>query len=312
MPIDLFVPASSHCGMHDSHAHPGCADAALFASPGARVLTFRLMARLAANNRRRENPVIRARRSVVGRDGRHLSASCKQGVAPMYPKKAWYVACTPDEIDDKPLGRKICGESIVFYRGAEGKVAALEDFCPHRGAPLSLGSVVEGKLVCGYHGLDDGLRRQDRRHARPARARFPADPRPIPSSSATASSGCGPAIRRRPIRPSCITSNGPRAPNGRTAAACIHVNCDYRLMIDNLMDLTHETYVHATSIGQKEIDETPTKTGDRGRRRSSPAATWKASWRRRSGAWRCAATTLPTTCRWTAGRSVASRRRATC
>jgi vanillate O-demethylase monooxygenase subunit len=34
-----------------------------------------------------------------------------------------------------------------------------------------------------------------------------------------------------------------------------HVHCDYRLMIDNLMDLTHETYVHATSIGQPEIEE---------------------------------------------------------
>lgn len=31
-------------------------------------------------------------------------------------------------------------------------------------------------------------------------------------------------------------------------------------MVDNLMDLTHETYVHATSIGQKEIDEVPCKT----------------------------------------------------
>jgi vanillate O-demethylase monooxygenase subunit len=39
-----------------------------------------------------------------------------------------------------------------------------------------------------------------------------------------------------------------------------HVGCDYRLMIDNLMDLTHETYVHTTSIGQPEIDETPCKT----------------------------------------------------
>jgi vanillate O-demethylase monooxygenase subunit len=39
-----------------------------------------------------------------------------------------------------------------------------------------------------------------------------------------------------------------------------HIQCDYRLMIDNLMDLTHETYVHANSIGQKEIDETPCKT----------------------------------------------------
>jgi vanillate monooxygenase len=39
-----------------------------------------------------------------------------------------------------------------------------------------------------------------------------------------------------------------------------HIACDYRLMIDNLMDLTHETYVHSTSIGQKEIDEVPCKT----------------------------------------------------
>jgi vanillate O-demethylase monooxygenase subunit len=31
-------------------------------------------------------------------------------------------------------------------------------------------------------------------------------------------------------------------------------------MIDNLMDLTHETYVHANSIGQPEIDETPCET----------------------------------------------------
>ncbi|XHO07524.1 Dicamba O-demethylase, oxygenase component (plasmid) [Ralstonia syzygii] len=53
----------------------------------------------------------------------------------MFLKNAWYVACTPDEIADKPLGRRICGERMVFYRGQEGKVAALEDFCPHRGAP---------------------------------------------------------------------------------------------------------------------------------------------------------------------------------
>ena len=39
-----------------------------------------------------------------------------------------------------------------------------------------------------------------------------------------------------------------------------HIRCDYRLLVDNLMDLTHETYVHATSIGQKEIDEAPVST----------------------------------------------------
>lgn len=71
----------------------------------------------------------------------------------MFPMNAWYVACTPDEVVDKPLGRTICGLPIVLYRGAEGRVAALEDFCPHRGAALSLGSVVDGNLMCSYHGL---------------------------------------------------------------------------------------------------------------------------------------------------------------
>ena len=35
------------------------------------------------------------------------------------------------------------------------------------------------------------------------------------------------------------------------------LKCDYRLVIDNLMDLTHETYVHAGSIGHEAITATP-------------------------------------------------------
>ena len=74
----------------------------------------------------------------------------------MFPLNHWYVACTPDEFADKPLGRTVCGQRIVFWRDGQGQVVALEDFCPHRGAPLSLGYVSEGKLVCGYHGLEMG------------------------------------------------------------------------------------------------------------------------------------------------------------
>jgi vanillate O-demethylase monooxygenase subunit len=35
------------------------------------------------------------------------------------------------------------------------------------------------------------------------------------------------------------------------------LKCDYRLVVDNLMDLTHETYVHAGSIGDDAILDTP-------------------------------------------------------
>ncbi len=57
-----------------------------------------------------------------------------------WPRNAWYVACMPDEIEGKPLGRTICGEPMVFFRGKEGKVAALEDFCPHRARRCRSGS----------------------------------------------------------------------------------------------------------------------------------------------------------------------------
>src|SRR5690349_12987773 len=37
----------------------------------------------------------------------------------------------------------------------------------------------------------------------------------------------------------------------------IHVKCDYRLVLDNLMDLTHETFVHGSSIGNEAVAEAP-------------------------------------------------------
>ena len=64
----------------------------------------------------------------------------------MFPKNAWYVAATPNEIDEKPLGRTICNEKIVFWRPRAGEVAALEDFCPHRG-DLALAAPVEDDLL---------------------------------------------------------------------------------------------------------------------------------------------------------------------
>ena len=181
----------------------------------------------------------------------------------MFPKNAWYVACTAQEIDDKPLGRKVCGERIVFYRGPEGTPGALEDFCPHRGAPLSLGRVCEGKLVCGYHGLEMGcdgktiaMPGQRVRGFPPIRA-YPVIERHgfvwvWPGDASQADASKLPRLQWA------------ESPDWSYGGGLYHVQCDYRLMIDNLMDLTHETYVHATSIGQKEIDETPTTTSSEG------------------------------------------------
>ncbi|HSV18194.1 MAG TPA: aromatic ring-hydroxylating dioxygenase subunit alpha [Casimicrobiaceae bacterium] len=177
----------------------------------------------------------------------------------MFPRNAWYVACTPAEIDEKPLGRQVCGERIVFFRGPQGSVAAVEDWCPHRGAPLSLGRVIEGRLVCGYHGLEMGC--DGKPIAMPGqRVRgFPAvRTYPVVERHGFVWVWTGDAAVADPaqIHPLSWADS----PEWAYGGGLYHVACDYRLMIDNLMDLTHETYVHATSIGQKEIDEAVPQT----------------------------------------------------
>jgi vanillate O-demethylase monooxygenase subunit len=177
----------------------------------------------------------------------------------MFPRHAWYVAATPDEIDAKPLGRTVCGERLVLYRGPDGRAVALQDWCPHRGAPLSLGRVVEGRLICGYHGLEMGC--DGRTVAMPGqRVRgFPPIRRfPVAEHAGFVWVWPGDPDRARfDDLPSLPWADNPAWAYG---GGLYHVKADYRLMIDNLMDLTHETYVHATSIGQPEIDETPCRT----------------------------------------------------
>lgn len=180
----------------------------------------------------------------------------------MFIRNTWYVACTLDELQalgTRPLGRTICNEAMVFFKGPEGQVAAVEDFCPHRGAPLSLGKVCEGKLVCGYHGLEMGCQGQTV-HMPGQRVRgFPA----IKSYAVVERYGFvwvwpgDPSQADEAKLPVFGFFDNPAWAYG---GGLYHVKADYRLMIDNLMDLTHETYVHASSIGQPEIDETPCTT----------------------------------------------------
>lgn len=46
----------------------------------------------------------------------------------MFIKNAWYVACRPEEIQDKPLGRTICGEKSFFIVLKKTKLQLLKIF----------------------------------------------------------------------------------------------------------------------------------------------------------------------------------------
>ena len=65
----------------------------------------------------------------------------------------WY----PVEYDDRVRGGQVVevrfwGQSIALYRGADGRMRALENRCAHRQLPLSLGAVTGCELTGAYHG----------------------------------------------------------------------------------------------------------------------------------------------------------------
>ena len=63
----------------------------------------------------------------------------------------WHPVAHARELGRRPLAVTLMDRSLVLFRGGDG-VAALEDRCPHRNAPLSAGRIAEGMIECPYHG----------------------------------------------------------------------------------------------------------------------------------------------------------------
>jgi len=68
--------------------------------------------------------------------------------------EAWWAVARSEEVTSaKPINVDIGDQPIVLWRDHQGVVRALEDRCPHRRTPLSLGCVLgNGMIQCGYHG----------------------------------------------------------------------------------------------------------------------------------------------------------------
>jgi phenylpropionate dioxygenase-like ring-hydroxylating dioxygenase large terminal subunit len=168
----------------------------------------------------------------------------------MFIRNAWYVAAWADEITDKPMARRICDEPVVLYRDVSGRAAALIDMCCHRGAPLSVGCVVEEGLQCGYHGLifgTDGvcvsIPGQDRI---PDRARVRSFP--LVEQDAFLWIWMGDPALADPAKIVAWPYHND-AVNWPHKHTMYPIKSAAMLMVDNLMDLTHLGYVHASTIG---------------------------------------------------------------
>jgi phenylpropionate dioxygenase-like ring-hydroxylating dioxygenase large terminal subunit len=179
----------------------------------------------------------------------------------MYVRNHWYVASWDHEIDRQPLARTLCGEAMLLYRRFDRTVVALQDACPHRLLPLSMGIKEGDNIRCRYHGLliDSEGRAIE----------MPVTSERVHKSICVKAY---PVIERHrfvwvwigePEKADAklIPDFWPCShPDWTFDGDYYHIQCDYRLVIDNLMDLTHETYTHQGSIGQPEILEAPIQT----------------------------------------------------
>ncbi|KFA27056.1 vanillate O-demethylase oxygenase [Xanthomonas vasicola pv. vasculorum NCPPB 1326] len=145
---------------------------------------------------------------------------------------------------------------MVVYRTTAGALVALEDACWHRLVPLSMGKLRGDDVVCGITGWSTTRRGA----ACTCPRRTPSTPRPACAASRCQKAPLCLDLAGRPGLGRCAPDSRPAlahdpawAGDGRT----IYAKCDYRLVLDNLMDLTHETFVHGSSIGQDEVAEAP-------------------------------------------------------
>lgn len=168
----------------------------------------------------------------------------------MFLMNNWYVAGW--EADLQPgsvIARRFLNLPLVLFRTMSGEIGALEDRCCHRAMPLSSG-VVEGEaLRCFYHGLEFATNG--------ACTKVPAQDK-IPSSARVRSYKL---VARNHVLwiwmgdqeradesqiPAYEVHNNPR---WAWTPSYFHLQGNWQLLIENLLDLSHLSYVHPRTIG---------------------------------------------------------------
>lgn len=173
-----------------------------------------------------------------------------------HPLNAWYVAAWDHEVTRKPMARTIANRPLALFRTEDGRAVALADACWHRLAPLSMGKTVgRDEIQCPYHGL--------RYNSAGRCTSMPAQETINPSAVVPSFPVVDryryvwvwlgdPELADPDLIPDMHQMDSPEwAGDGET----IYAPCNYQLVLDNLMDLTHEEFVHSSSIGQDELSE---------------------------------------------------------
>jgi phenylpropionate dioxygenase-like ring-hydroxylating dioxygenase large terminal subunit len=179
-----------------------------------------------------------------------------------YPYNCWWVAAFGSEVGRSLLSRWLLDTPVLFFRQEGGAVVALEDRCPHRQAPLSLGRLHGDTVECGYHGFcfdSDGRC-----------VRVPsADSAPVFSVKRYPVKEVGPFVWIYLGDPSMIDSvpappelHWMTDPAFATRSGQMEISANYMLLKENVMDLTHFGYVHASTFQIEDWTNPPEVSGD--------------------------------------------------
>ena len=169
----------------------------------------------------------------------------------------WYVVAESDDIAGAPHPVRLLGEDVVVWRGPDGALVAAPDRCPHREAPLSLGRVEDGCLVCCYHGWTFGA------EGRCVRVPSATERVPVPPKSHLRSIH---VVERYGLVWLCLddpVAGIPEMPADLDPAyRRINSGVDTwktsaSRMTDNFMDISHFPYVHVGTFGIPENQLVP-------------------------------------------------------
>lgn len=167
-----------------------------------------------------------------------------------YLRNIWYVAAWSDEIvADKILARTILETPVALFRRADGAMAAVLNRCPHRFAPLSAGQVRGDNLICGYHGLGfngSGVCSLNPHGPVPRNMRIPSYP--THEAHRAVWIWMGDSERADPALIPDFSYLG-AAPETAFSKGNMVVRANYEIFVDNILDLSHTDYLHATTLG---------------------------------------------------------------
>jgi vanillate O-demethylase monooxygenase subunit len=162
-----------------------------------------------------------------------------------YPLNCWWVAASAEEVTRKPLCRWLLEQRVVLYRTEEGAAVALEDRCAHRWAPLSQGKLIGDEIACPYHGF-----RYDTRGSCthiPTQSQLPSRLKvrsyPVREQGSLVWIWMGDPTSADPaLLPDIPWFTDPAYAQIR---GYTEVNCNYMVIQENVLDLTHVAYLHA-------------------------------------------------------------------